>query len=205
MTAKPQISDGAGTGARVGVPLARAQRLAARSTTPQGKPRLPAILIGVAFTGLVAAGILAPRHISDPSVPADNLAAVADTALASSEFADLPPLAAPQPTSRARFVPCVGRIENQLRVLAGPTASPDGGAEPSDQLSSLVQSTLDCREAGLEIQGSLELVTAGIADLRVRWDRDTSRLYLSVIDPREAAETQAAYAEDGLPVTFVVH
>jgi hypothetical protein len=199
MTARPQLLDG--PGARVGVPLARARRLAERTASRPRRRRLPAILLGVAFAGLIAAGLL-PSGRSDAPEPAQVLTeAVTDAAPVSSEFADLAELPAPRPDLRARIFPCVARIEDRLRHLGG--RAPD--ADNSAALSALVQDTFDCPAATLEIEGSLELVAAGIASLRVGWTRDVSRLHLVVVDGAVPQADGPVLDMDGLPLSFVVH
>jgi hypothetical protein len=199
MTAKPQMSEGAG--ARVGVPLARAKRLAERTASRPRRQRLPAILLGAAFAGLLAAGLLSSGP-SDVPPPEDAFAAaVTDVAPVSREFADLAELPAPRPDLRARIFPCVERIEDRLRDLGGRAPGPDRPAA----LSALVQSTLDCPAATLEIEGSLELVAEGIASLRVGWGRDVSRLHLVVVDGGDLADDRPVLDADGLPLSFVVH
>lgn len=203
MTAKPQIHGG--SGARAGVPLARAQRLAARVERPRRRRRVwPILALALALPGFAGAVALMPEGLPlDVGGPA-RIAAVTDTALAPDPLTDLPRLPERRPDLRALVIPCVARVEARLADLHATAQTEEARAARQDGLSRLVQATLDCRAAGLEIEGSLELAEMGLADIRVTWQRDSSRLRLTVVDDVPAGGAQVAFSEDGLPVEFVI-
>lgn len=99
---------------------------------------------------------------------------------------------------------CIQRIESRLVSLHAATRSGPEWNNRVNDVSQLVQTTLDCSHAGLQVIGSLELAGTGIADLRVSWNLETWTLDLAVVDSTNRdADLQVASASDQ-SIEFVV-
>ncbi|WP_299890466.1 hypothetical protein [uncultured Ruegeria sp.] len=90
---------------------------------------------------------------------------------------------------------CIQMIQSRVAALHYVTQTASDWDSRQQDVSRLVQSTLDCSQAGLQIAGSLELAGTGIADLRVRWNLETWTLHLAVVD--------SAYSESGVQLAGV--
>lgn len=99
---------------------------------------------------------------------------------------------------------CIQVIETQLLDLRASAANDAAWDAKQDDVAQLVQSALDCREAGLEITGSLELIDTPVADLKVTWDRDAWSLALVMIDSAEPTDPTPSESDSGRSIEFVV-
>lgn len=215
---------------RAGMPLARAQRLAARTggtsaATPRAYLAL-GILSVAAIIGLGAAqgippaagpadatplpapvaGVPAPTEEA-PAPPAATIVAAADPASGLVQVAADPAEGTVQAAAgpvviaapAATMAGCVGAIDGRVGLLRASAGT--GWSAQRDGVLELLQSALDCRDARLEIAGSLELLGSDLADLRVRWNAAERALNLAVVD--RTATPPAAVAE-GDAIEFVI-
>ncbi len=195
---------------RAGLPLARAQRLAARTgSTSAGGPRA-FLALGILSAGAIFA-YGAMRPVGPAAVPAVFVAAAdaagsAAGAAASAAGERAAPAAALAPVevaAPAAMPACISTIEAQLDVLRAAAAG-TGWSSQQQNVSKLVQDTLDCSDAKLQIDGSLELIGSGLADLRVRWDRADWTLNLAMIELSAAPAATDGGVADGQAIEFVI-
>lgn len=117
---------------------------------------------------------------------------------------------APQPSALAPreivvAVPdCVRSIDERVEMLRSTASENDDWSEQQDNVTALVQATLDCSHAQLEIAGSLELLGTDLADLRIRWNRDDWNLDLAMIDSFSQSEAGPDPASDPSTIQFVI-
>lgn len=80
---------------------------------------------------------------------------------------------------------CIAAIEAQLDVLAAKSEGAEASTwiDKEAEIGTLMQYVLDCPDAGIEINGNVELVAKGIADLFIRWDRFGRSLKLNTVPP----------------------
>ena len=80
---------------------------------------------------------------------------------------------------------CIAAIEAQLDVLAAKSEGAEASAwtDKEEEIGTLMQYVLDCPDAGIEINGNVELVAKDIADLFIRWDRFGRSLKLNTVPP----------------------
>ncbi|MEM9973940.1 MAG: hypothetical protein AAF771_07135 [Pseudomonadota bacterium] len=99
---------------------------------------------------------------------------------------------------------CIAEVERNILGLSNLMDVDEPLEEQKGALAALVQSTLDCQDARLQIAGSLELFGSGLADLRVHWDRSGWNLDLAMVDSTFGPSgAQSMKADDAL-VEFVV-
>lgn len=223
------VTDRATAGQRAGLPLARAQRLAVE-TRKGARKGSTGLLYGVALLGvsaLVGFGLVTEQAsppssavASQTTLPEQPLiaspvgSAIADSAVAATETASarvpqLEPVAAVQPQTvslpiDSNHPACVQSVETRLNTLHETTVTKAHWSTQQSALSDLVQSALDCNEARLKIRGSIELIGTNMADVSVRWDRNSWTLDLNMIDN---IEEQAALSAPGITddaVEFVI-
>ncbi|MEM6741428.1 MAG: hypothetical protein AAF646_15055 [Pseudomonadota bacterium] len=137
MTVKPQLSGG--TSARAGVPLARAQRLAAATDAPQRKSVLPAVLVATALVALLGGAVMVAGPTLTPSASPPTAAADATVPTTSApKMASIgAPAAAPAPAlpplvDAPRTAPIVASPEN-ARLPAAPAALELADLKPLEQ------------------------------------------------------------------------
>lgn len=223
------VTDRATAGQRAGLPLARAQRLAVETKEAAHKGSA-GLLYGVSLLGvsaLVGFGLVTEQDSAPASVAANQTTlpeqpfiespigyAIADSAVGAAKIAtasvsQLEPVAAVEP--QTVFLPvdsshpaCVQSVEARLNTLHKATLSEAHWSKQQSALSDLVQSALDCNEARLKIRGSIELIGTNMADVSVRWDRNSWTLDLNMIDniEEQAALTTPGITDDA--VEFVI-
>ena len=166
---------------RSGVPLARAQRLAAR---PRGRTasRRP---LGGLLAGLSAVALMAGAYV----VPQTDRAAMVLEAPTLERAA----LAAPPPAGP----PCVGQVERTITDLR---TSQDPAAQGAG-VANLVRVARSCPAYGLVVEGSLELARIGLADIRLGWWQADRKVRLAVVDPVPPGTQPDA---GDAPVSFVI-
>ncbi|MEO0669547.1 MAG: hypothetical protein AAFZ99_16665 [Pseudomonadota bacterium] len=89
---------------------------------------------------------------------------------------------------------CVQAVESRLGSLSLSAQQMVPWIDLQDELGTLVQSTLDCDAAGVQIVGSLALAATEFADIRLRWDRDAYILELATV-AHDAADRQMALVD----------
>ncbi|MEO1678364.1 MAG: hypothetical protein AAFU80_09420 [Pseudomonadota bacterium] len=99
---------------------------------------------------------------------------------------------------------CVQSIEDKVASLRSATSGDDAWAAQQGNVAALVQATLDCSHAQLEIAGSLELLGTDLADLRISWDREDWNLDLAMIDGLGQLEAGPDPASDATTIQFVI-
>ena len=194
-----------GRSKRAGVPLARAERLAAQtSSTSGGKGKL-ALLAGVLGLAVVGVAVfsLSPESTAPTSqtvadsrqaavTPAAPVTDINPTVAVDPDPAP-PASTAPSPAQAAPTVApveqrvtqaaCITAIEANLLALRDKsllaTSAPWPGKQ--DEINTLVQYVLDCSDGSIEMIGSMELVGSGLANLLVSWDRFAFTLQLRTV------------------------
>jgi len=99
---------------------------------------------------------------------------------------------------------CIQMIRAKVVSLQADTHAGSGWDSHQHNVSQLVQSTLDCSHAGLQVTGSLELAGTGIADLRVRWNLDSWTLDLAVVDSNTPEADLQLAGDPDQSIEFVV-
>ena len=89
---------------------------------------------------------------------------------------------------------CVQAVESRLGSLSLSAQQMVPWIDLQDELGTLVQSTLDCDAAGVQIVGSLALAATEFADIRLRWDREAYILELATV-AHDAADRQMALVD----------
>lgn len=218
-------------GRRAGVSLARAQRLAGKTSTADSvAPRLYVGVGALAIVGLVGYGIYEGTQASaapdsnliasiSTGTPADVTAPIAGAASSAPAYAlvegaeaVVSPTSAPvpdapvaQPREIVAAVPgCVETIERKIDVIRSAAAGENDWNVQQENVTALVQATLDCSDAQLEIAGSLELLGTDLADLRIRWDREDWNLDLAMIDGADLPGEEAAADPEAKTIQFVI-
>lgn len=201
------VTDRTTAGQRAGLPLARAQRLAAETQKRAGKGSA-SLLYGLALlgvSGLVGFGLFTEQSsvpssvvatqtalpeqplIASPTAPAmaEVSVPVAEIVSAAVKPLEMEKSAEPQAVSlpiNSSHPACVQSVETRLNILHETTVSNAHWSKQQSTLSDLVQSVLDCNETRLKIRGSMELIGTDMADVRVRWDLKNWTLDLNMID-----------------------
>lgn len=230
MVAKPQ-NETAARG-RAGVPLARAQRLNEKATAQAD--RGPSTALPVAISGIALIGVLAFFTMGQSSSPSDvsvtPVGAVKATAqelpqdptpeiapapleTASVAVPDVMRFAsavdaaaeAPAQSARPRLAPCIETIEVTLRRLEAVNAQGLDWEAKQLHIQDMAQAGLNCHLAIVQLDGDVELAKSDLADLRVRWDRDSAVLELTIVDSFGDDLHKVAYTDDGQPIEFIVH
>ncbi|MGL4237588.1 hypothetical protein [Tabrizicola sp.] len=219
---------------RAGMPLARAERLAAKTETrSSASPRFYAALGFAAIAGLVGYGVVQNGHDAgmpelalavaktDAAAPAAAMSPEAPVSLATaaspieamptteasaapSEALPMVASAAEPSTAVAASASCLDTIEGLLASLQSAAATDGRWATQQDGLGKLVQATLDCEEADFRVAGSIELAGSGLADLKIRWDRESKVLDLAMIDSFAEPPTQEPASSDDQAIEFVI-
>lgn len=108
--------------------------------------------------------------------------------------------------SRAASDTCIGGIEANLTTLQAKFAEETliPWADRQVDVTGLVQRVIDCPTASLEVTGSLELLSLGLADLEVSWHRSDQLLHLTTVTTGTASgrETPVMNADQ---MKFVLH
>jgi hypothetical protein len=110
---------------------------------------------------------------------------------------------APPETAKASAT-CVDKIEEMLVNLRTSAETDESWSTQQEELTGLVQATLDCEGAGFRVAGSLELVGSGLADLKVHWDRNSKVLDLAMIDRVEGSAAKQPAQPDDKAIEFVI-
>lgn len=214
-----QSQENAKKNVRAGLPLARAQRLAAEADSRARKGKAN-VLYGIGVLGvaaLVGAGMMSREAGFETTANASEQTRAEEpiVAAAPSQPETLPvPKAVAQPESQtAPVVPasisvdrtqpqCVQAIETRLDALYQLGATGKPGVESA--IRGLVQTALDCDNTQLRITGSMELIGTGLADVRVRWGRADWLLDLAMVETADRQATPPAAIINDSSVEFVI-
>lgn len=228
-------------GRRAGVSLARAQRLAGKTSSAGTTPSRVYVSLGIlAIGGFVGYGLYASENTSEHPILQAGAAEVTEAPVSGSapnalalalstppamadtsseplpspelqpieealEVADTPDSPIPADSEVVVALPdCVQSIEDKVASLRSATSGDDAWAAQQGNVAALVQATLDCSHAQLEIAGSLELLGTDLADLRISWDREDWNLDLAMIDGLGQLEAGPDPASDATTIQFVI-
>ena len=98
---------------------------------------------------------------------------------------------------------CTDTIQRTLSQMLTATAA----IEPSQDtpgIQDLMQQTIDCRVASLEIVGSLELLEAGLAEVQLEWDIVSQNLTVGLTDTFAVTPASVVEETDANLVSFVL-
>lgn len=200
-----------GSGQRAGLPLARAQRLAAKVDRQSAAAPRAFLILGFLTVATIGAAAVFPVGGIDfgSFLNAEKAEAVPEATAVSQVANDIQAEANVDtpviiddlnvPVATA----CVQAIESQLAKLQTVALTKE---QPADyrQVGVLVQNAFDCSDASLKIDGSLELLGTGMANLRVQWNRVDRALHLSMIDQSATAPVADPAVAEGRAIEFVL-